>query len=172
MEPNNKADLIKVEYEVMHSSVEELSRSHNIPESVIRTYIKDEGWKQLGDEAKDQQLEVITDKMQSMSVFNQAALTRSFLSLQSKILTVSHSLLDEVTSLSDAPFLKIVSEVIELHRPHILGPNGSQGGGSGGGLRIQVISQFGNGDNAMTNAVQITDSAGLSNGIGALEQGM
>ncbi|MGD1830990.1 MAG: hypothetical protein ACPKM1_15625 [Spirochaetaceae bacterium] len=159
--------VIKLEYEVMHTSVEELSRSHNVPVSVINAYIKEGSWQRVEVKDDDQRLDLINDQLTTMSTFNQALLTRRFLSLQNKVLDVAHHLLDQVDSISDAQSLKIVSEVIELHRPHILGKTGGgQEGGQGEGLKIQVISQFGS--ESMTNAVHISETAGQSNGVGAV----
>jgi hypothetical protein len=156
----------------MHSSVEELAQTHDIPESIIRDFIQKGKWARIEHSSQEGQLEALQEKLKTVSIYNQNTLVKSFMSLQNKVLQVSHNLLDQVTELSDAPLLKIVSEVIELHRPHILMTNkkGENPNPTDTGLKIQIISQFGEGREAVVNAVQISESAGLTNGVGTMQR--
>jgi hypothetical protein len=101
-----------------------------------------------------------------MDVLHQTVLVPKFIILQGKMLDRCDSLLDEVTKLEDAPYLKIVSEVIEKHRPSIMGVKKEDVADNQ--VTVKVMTQIGGGDQPSVSAVEISQTAGKSNGIGAI----
>jgi len=157
---------IKNEYEVMHTSVKELSISHHVSTSMIELAVKEGSWEQLNTDDTDVQTD--SDKLAVMQSRNDLSLVPKFIRLQAKMLEKCNILLDSVTEISDANNLKIVSEVIEKHRPNILGVK--KDGASDNQFNIRIMTQAGGSDTVQPSlaAVEISSSAGASNGIGAI----
>ena len=158
--------LIKNEYEIMHSSVKELSASHHVGEELITTAIEEGKWERR--EIDEDNLEEIAAKLAAMETFHQSNLVPKFINLQGKMLTCCDTLLDAVKEIDDAPNLKIVSEVIEKHRPSIMGVK-AQGAGSDNVMKILIANKVGGGADVGIAAIQITQTAGETNGIGSVE---
>lgn len=159
--------LIKNEYEIMHTGVKELAQGHHTSESMINAAVKSEQWsrKSIDQMSPDD----ISERLVMMDAFHQNSLVPKFIMLQAKMLDKCDSLLDLVMAIDDAPNLRIVSEVIEKHRPNVLGVK--KEGQNDNNIQIRILNRVGDsdsGEKVSTSAVEITQSAGKTNGLGAL----
>jgi hypothetical protein len=155
--------LIKNEYETLGTSIKELSESHHTSVSLITAAIKEGAWKQE-DNVEDMGTEDLSSRLGAMEIRNQASLVPKFIALQTKMLEKCDVLLGSVEDLGDAGNLKIVSEVIEKHRPAIMGDKA--GKGEDNNITVRILSKVGDGADVAVNAVEITTQAGESNGLG------
>jgi hypothetical protein len=159
--------LIKNEYETLGTSVKELSTSHHVSEVMLKTAIEEGGWKKF--DIEDTGTEDMSARLSAMELKHQASLVPRFIALQEKMLTKCNALLDGVSDLEDAGSLKIVSEVIEKHRPNILGQKGKEVEDKG--MTIKIMNKVGDGPDVAINAVEITATAAGTNGLGGVPRG-
>jgi hypothetical protein len=155
--------LIRNEYETLGTDVKELATSHHTSEALIQTAITSEGWKPyvVGD---DTDTEDIAARLRAMDARHQTTLVPKFIALQAKMLEKCDMLLDAVNDLDDAGNLRVVSEVIEKHRPAIMG--NKDGDTADKSITVRILSKVGEGADVAVNAVEITTSAGMTNGVG------
>lgn len=153
--------VIRNEYETLGLDVKELSKRHHVAEALINAAIQGEGWEQSDIGGMD--AEAISAKLEALELQNQTQLVPQFISLQAKMLKKCDMLLDSVDALDDANNLKIVSEVIEKHRPAILGNKDDK---SDNAITVKIMSQVGDGAAVAVNAVEVTSKAGETNGLG------
>ena len=158
--PNWK--IIRNEYEMLGTGIKELASSHHTTEALVRVAIEEGGWEQCAD-ADDLDTEELSSRLAALEVRHQAELVPRFISLQAKMLEKCDNLLDAVDGLDDAQNLKTVSEVIEKHRPAIMG---DKDGKEDKGITVRILSKVGNGEDVAVNAVEITEKAGETNGLG------
>ncbi len=161
--------LIKNDYEIMHSSVKELATSHHTSESLIEHAVKEENWERKN--ADDVQVDELSERLATMDIAHQMSLVPKFISLQAKMLDKCDTLLDSVETIEHASDLKIVSEVIEKHRPSIMGVK--KEGNVDNVLKISIANKVGNcadGETVSVSAIEITESAGATNGLGAMKR--
>ena len=156
---------MKDQYEIMHTDVKELATSHNVSESVIQLAIRDGGWKR--EDTNSTEVSDISDRLTLMQARNQAALVPKFISLQNRLLDKCSDLLEDVDGINDASNLRLVAEIIEKHRPAIMAMAKDRGT-SDNSMNIRIMTTAGSGDRPSVAAVEITQSAGTSNGIGAV----
>jgi len=154
--------LVRNEYETLGTSIKELSTSHHTSEALILAAIKEGGWVQC--DVDEMGTEDLSARLAAMDVKHQTELVPRFISLQAKMLEKCDHLLDSVKDLDDASSLKIVSEVIEKHRPNIM--NGKKDDNSDNAITVRILSKVGDGADVAVNAVEITSKAGESNGLG------
>ena len=155
--------VIRNEYETLGTGIKELASSHHTSEALVRTAISEGNWRQI-ENIEDLGTEDISARLSAMEVKHQAELVPKFISLQGKMLEKCDNLLDSVRNLDDAGSLKIVSEVIEKHRPAIMGAK--DGDKSDNNITVRILSKVGSGAEVAINAVEITAQAGESNGVG------
>lgn len=161
---------IKSQYEIMHASVKELSANHHVGESMILHAIESEGWTR-----KDVNSSDVVDYSNQLALLGQEsemAMVPKFLNLREMLLDKCRDILKDVTSIEDAANLKIVSDVIEKHRPDALATKGAAAGDNQ--LNIRIMTQAGSGSGELPNvsAVEISPSAGEVNGLGASNRGL
>ena len=154
--------VVRNEYETLGTGIKELAASHHISEALVRTAIEDGEWKTFDPEASD--TEDLTARLSAMDIRHQTELVPRFISLQTKMLEKCDTLLDSVSNLDDAAQLKIVSEVIEKHRPAIMGDK--SGKENDNNITVRILSKVGDGADVAVNAVEITTKAGETNGLG------
>lgn len=159
--PNMKTNwkLVRNEYETLGTGIKELASSHHTTEALIKAAIEEGGWMPLDDLSTDD----TTTRLRAMEVRHQTTLVPRFIALQAKMLEKCDTLLDAVHDLDDAGNLRIVSEVIEKHRPAIMGNKDDAGDKS---ITVRILSKVGDGTDVAVNAVEITTSAGSTNGQG------
>jgi len=155
---------LRAEFETLGTPIKELAASHNTSEALINIAVEDEGWVKLN--VEDMGTEDLSARLTAMEVRHQATLVPRFIALQGKMLEKCDILLDSVKDLDDANNLKIVSEVIEKHRPNIMGDKTDIG--KDNSFTVRILSQVGNGPEVAVNAVEISAKAGESNGHGAV----
>lgn len=156
--------VLKNEYETLGTGIKELASSHHISVALVEMAIKDGGWVQ--NSVEDMGTEDLSARLAALEMRHQATLVPMFIALQGKMLEKCDVLLDSVTSLDDAGNLKIVSEVIEKHRPAIMGDKGN--GAKDNAITVRILSKVGDGPDVAVNAVEITAKAGEANGVGAI----
>lgn len=161
---NTNWKALRTEYETLGTPIKELAASHNTSEALINIAVKDEGWKKLN--VEDMGTDDLSARLSAMEVRHQATLVPRFIALQGKMLEKCDMLLDGVKNLEDAGDLKIVSEVIEKHRPAIMGDKTDVG--KDNSFTVRILSQVGDGPKVAVNAVEITTKAGEANGLGAV----
>jgi len=155
--------IVKNEYETLGTGIKELASSHHTTEALVRLAIDEGDWKQESD-VDSMNTDDLSARLAIMETRHQAALVPSFIALQAKMLEKCDTLLDSVSGLEDAQNLKTVSEVIEKHRPAIMGSK--DGDKNDNNITVRILSKVGNGEDVAVNAVEITTSAGETNGIG------
>ena len=155
--------IVKNEYETLGTGIKELASSHHTTESLVRIAIDEGNWKQESD-VENMGAEDLSARLAIMETRHQAELVPRFIALQAKMLEKCDTLLDSVRGLDDATNLKTVSEVIEKHRPAIMG--NKDGDKNDNNITVRILSKVGNGEDVAVNAVEITTSAGETNGIG------
>lgn len=156
--------VLRTEYETLGTGIKELASSHHTTEALVRAAIAEGNWKH--ESVDDLNTEELSARLNAMEVRHQATLVPRFISLQGKMLEKCDILLDSVSSLDDAGNLKIVSEVIEKHRPSIMGEKKDKL--TDNAFTIRIMSQVGGGDLVAINAVEISAKAGEANGHGAI----
>ncbi len=156
--------VVRNEYETLGTSIKELASSHHTTEALVRTAIEDGGWKKYDVEEMSSGTEDLSARLAAMDVRHQSELVPRFIALQTKMLEKCDTLLDGVSNLEDAAQLKTVSEVIEKHRPAIMGDSSSKG--EDNNITVRILSKVGDGADVAVNAVEITAKAGESNGLG------
>jgi hypothetical protein len=158
--------LVRNEYETLGTDIKELASSHHTTEALVKAAIEDGGWKRMdeADMVDTGGIEGITSRLRAMDARHQTELVPRFIALQAKMLEKCDTLLDAVAGLDDAGNLRIVSEVIEKHRPAIMGNKSDDTADKS--LTIRILSKVGDGADVAVNAVEITTSAGASNGVG------
>lgn len=156
---------MKNQYEIMHTSVKDLALRHHVSESMILLAAKEGDWQRVDADAAAP--DDLSKRLEMMQNRNLAALVPKFISLQDKLLQKCATLLDGAESLSDAKDLKMISDIIEVHRPAIMAV-AKDGGGRDTGLNIRIMTTAGTGAQPNVAAVEITQSAGTSNGVGAV----
>lgn len=152
--------LLKNEYETLGTSIKELATSHHTSEALIHMAIDEGGWVRLT--ADDLDTHDITARLRTMEVRHQADLVPRFIALQAKMLLKCDELLDKIEELEDAGNLRIVSEVIEKHRPAIMGAKEES---ADRGITVRILSKVGDGADVAVNAVEVTTSASATNGV-------
>ena len=157
-------DLIKNEYEVLHLNVKELSQRHHIGESMLQLAVDEGKWELADIETSD--VGEDSQRLALMQSRNDMSLVPLFIRLQGKMLKKCEDLIDGAESLAYAKELKLVSEIIEVHRPAIMGNKDEI---ADSGTTIRIMNQFGDKGVGAISAVEITQSAGDSNGVGAIE---
>lgn len=158
MAPNWK--LIRNEYETLGTDVKELALSHHTSEALINHAIAEGAWQRLDPDSEDD----TAARLRAMDLRHQTTLVPRFIALQSKMLEKCDELLNAVHDLEDASNLRIVSEVIEKHRPAIMGNKSDEG--TDKSITVRILSKVGDGADVAVNAVEITTSAGATNGVG------
>ena len=99
-----------------------------------------------------------------MEARHQTELVPRFILLQTKMLEKCDEMLDNVAGLEDARGLQIVSEVIEKHRPSIMGKKDDKSNDNA--ITVRILSKVGDGDDESVSAVEVTTAAGATNGTG------
>ena len=155
---------VRSEYETLGTGIKELASSHHTTEALVNAAIEDGDW--VTQSPDDMNTEDLSARLAALEVRHQAELVPKFISLQAKMLEKCDVLLDGVEKLEDANSLKIVSEVIEKHRPAIMGAK--KEGSADNAFTIRIMSQVGEGPLVAVNAVEITSTAGESNGCGSV----
>lgn len=151
--------VVRNEYETLGTSIKELAASHHTTEALIRAAIDDGGWVQNSLDTDD-----ITHRVEALEARHQADLVPRFIALQTKMLEKCDALLDAVDGIEDANSLKVVSEVIEKHRPAIMAARANDK--SDNNITVRILNKVGDGVDVALNAVEITASAGKTNGVG------
>lgn len=159
--------VVKTEYETLGTGVKELAASHHTTEALVQIAIEDGGW--VKQNIEEMGTEDLSARLAAMEVKHQAELVPKFILLQGKMLEKCDALLDDVEGLDDANNLKIVSEVIEKHRPAIMGDKSDSL--KDNAITVRILSKVGDGPDVAVNAVEITAKAGESNGVGAVSNG-
>lgn len=154
--------LIRNEYETLGTGIKELATSHHTSEALVRAAIEEGGWTRC--DVEDMGTEDLSARLAAMDMRHQTELVPRFISLQAKMLQKCDILLDSVGSLEDASHLKIVSEVIEKHRPSIM--DGKKDKNDDNNITVRIMSKVGDGADVAVNAVEITTTAGETNGLG------
>ncbi len=154
--------IVRNEYETLGTGIKELASSHHTSEALVRQAINEGGWKTFDPEASD--TEDMSARLAAMDVRHQSELVPRFIALQTKMLEKCDTLLNGVEGLEHAGDLKVVSEVIEKHRPAIMGND--SGKGEDNNITVRILSKVGDGADVAVNAVEITTKAGESNGLG------
>lgn len=155
--------LIRSEYEIMHTDVKELSQRHHVPESMIVFAISEGKWERQDIDQED--IQRVSDKLAAMHAANDMSLVPKFIQLQGKLLDKCDKLLDDCKEINDAKNLQIVAEIVEKHRPAVLGNKGDKSVGAGQ-TTVRILTQVGSGAETSIAAVEISPSAGESNGVG------
>ena len=156
--------MVKRSYEVMHSSVAELASQYNISESVIEMAIEENGWEHKADQSLN--IEETVDKLQQFNSFADIDLAPKYIALEVLLVQKCKELLNSIEGLEDTNELKAIANILKDHRPQVIQPD--QINGSGGGLSIRILTHQMEGD--VTSAIEITQSAGETNGIGGVSR--
>lgn len=156
--------VLRTEYETLGTGIKELASSHHTSEALILAAIEDGNWERQN--VDDMGTEDLSARLAAMEVKHQATLVPMFISLQGKMLEKCDVLLDSVVGLDDAHNLKIVSEVIEKHRPAIMGDKNDAR--KDNAITVRILSKVGEGPDVAVNAVEITAKAGEANGHGEI----
>lgn len=153
---------LRTEYETLGTDIKELAESHNTTEALITAAIKEGDWKRQ--DIDDLDTTDLSARLAAMEVRHQATIVPRFIALQDKMLAKCDTLLDNVKNIDDAANLKIVSDVIEKHRPAIMGDKVKSM--EDNAITVRILNKVGDGTDVAVNAVEITASASESNGVG------
>ena len=152
--------VVKNEYEILGTGIKELAASHHTTGALVRAAIEEGQWKRL----EDLNIDDISSRLAAMEARHQTELVPRFILLQTKMLEKCDEMLDSVQGLEDARGLQIVSEVIEKHRPSIMGKKDDAG--KDNAITVRILSKVGGGDDVSVSAVEVTTAAGATNGTG------
>ena len=165
----DKRELIKLDYEMTHSSPEELAETHGVSVYEVKNIIENTpDIMVVEDDPDEDSLTTLKKQVSAFGTINQAGISRRYTSIQSSILDKLELLVDEIEDPHD---LKVLNEVLLSHRPTLMegGKDAGKNGGQGA-FTIRILGM--DGDGGITNAVEISSSAGMANGLGELTRGV
>jgi hypothetical protein len=158
--------LMRGQFEMVHESVGNLAKFHGISTMMVELAIKDGEWSRI--ESDNNDTDPISERTLAYVDGHKALATLMFTSIEVLIMQkCKEMLLNDMKGDNAATQLKIISEVMERHRPESL--RVAKDGGSDNQLQIRIMSQAGTTDSPSVSAVEITGSAGKSNGVGAIQ---
>lgn len=159
----------KLQYEVFGKDVQEVARTHNVSPKMLQKAIKDQGWVRLPiatgledwtrldphESGGQEALEVVQEKLAVLQAVRQYELGPKYIECEMLLLTRISEL---ILSSEDVTDIKELAAILTELRPasHDAASNGKNG--SGDGLKIMVVNQFGDHPPDPTASI-VSDSA-------------
>ena len=156
------AELIQLEYAQVHTPVEDLARTYNLSESAVRSIISTP---MVVDPADSD----LPERLKTLGELNQAAISRKFIMLQAAVLNTVEDLLSEVEGIEHTDVLKDLNNILISHKPSLM-ESDAKSDSNQGRFNIRILGLDGSG--GVTNAIEISTSAGDNNGIGEFNRGV
>lgn len=158
--------LMKGQFVAMHMSKSDLAKFHNVSIAMVDLAEKDGEWTRMESDTND------TDSMSERTLaYTSGHKSLSTLMFASIEIDMFEALKTRIANVAEGPAgsaeLKMLSEILERHRPEAF--KIAKEGGSDNQLNIRIMAQAGGTDSPSVSAVEITGSAGKSNGVGTVQ---